>query len=179
MYNFKFISIQLIIIFIFTNITFSVTISKKNPVLLNIKSLPNSFKVSDKIYRGAQPVKDGFLELKNLGIKTIINLRKEDYDTGYINDLSIKYFHLPINSFNPDKKIYQKYLDIIKDESNYPIFVHCQFGSDRTGVAIVLYRIYIESWSVDDAINEMVNGGFGFHKIYGNLINFVKKFDYK
>jgi protein tyrosine/serine phosphatase len=143
---------------------------------LNIKSLPNCFKVNQNIYRGAQPGRKGFLKLKELGIKTVINFREKDSDSALIKDLGFNYIYLRTDVLNPDKDTYKKFLAIVQDSSNYPVFIHCRFGSDRTGTAIALYRIYAEQVRADAAIDEMVNGGFGFHKIYGNLIKFVRNF---
>src|SRR5580658_7750247 len=45
---------------------------------LRIPGVPNSGKINDHLYRGAQPRDPGFVELKKLGITTIVNLRDED-----------------------------------------------------------------------------------------------------
>jgi len=39
------------------------------------KELPNFHQVSDKLYRGAQPLNGAARKLAELGVKTIINLR--------------------------------------------------------------------------------------------------------
>jgi tyrosine-protein phosphatase SIW14 len=46
------------------------------------------------------------------------------------------------------------------DSTNYPIFVHCQHGQDRTGVIVALYRIFYEQWTPQAAHDEMMNMGF-------------------
>jgi hypothetical protein len=42
---------------------------------VKLDGAPNLHKVTDKLYRSAQPSAEGMKNLKNLGIKTIINLR--------------------------------------------------------------------------------------------------------
>lgn len=42
---------------------------------IDINGLPNLHKVTEDLYRGAQPTADGIEQLKKMGIKTIINLR--------------------------------------------------------------------------------------------------------
>ena len=42
---------------------------------LSRPGLLNLHQVADNLYRGAQPTEVGFLELKAMGIKTVINLR--------------------------------------------------------------------------------------------------------
>src|SRR5579862_7435666 len=44
----------------------------------NSRILPNFHKVTEHLYRGAQPGKDGMRKLADLGIKTVINLREEE-----------------------------------------------------------------------------------------------------
>src|SRR5437588_10703335 len=41
----------------------------------DIPGLPNFAKVSDGLYRGAQPTREGFVALKQMGVKTVIDLR--------------------------------------------------------------------------------------------------------
>ena len=40
-----------------------------------------------------------------------------------------------------------------------------------------MYRIVFQGWTKEDAIAEMVDGGFGYHSIWSNLIQFIKKAD--
>ena len=51
---------------------------------LGLPGVENLHKVSDKLYRGAQPIKEGMQQLKELGIKTIVNLRSFHSDRGEI-----------------------------------------------------------------------------------------------
>ena len=52
---------------------------------------------------------------------------------------------------------------------NHKVLIHCYHGSDRTGASVAMYRIIFENWSVNDALNEMKHGGYGFHPIWGNI----------
>ncbi len=40
-----------------------------------------------------------------------------------------------------------------------------------------VYRISIQGWSKEDAIKEMVEGGYSFHSVWQNLINYVAELD--
>ena len=57
------------------------------------------------------------------------------------------------------------------------MFVHCQHGSDRTGTMCALYRIAVCGWTKEDALKEMQEGGFGFHGVWQNLLDFINKLD--
>jgi protein tyrosine/serine phosphatase len=141
------------------------------------KGLPNFFKVSDTLYRGAQPTKEGFPELKKMGIKTIINLREYHTDEDLIKGMGFTYFQIPISTSNPIRSHYQKALDIINKPDLQPVFIHCQHGADRTGTTVALYRITVQKWDTEEAIREMRDGGYGYHTVFKEIIKFVRTFN--
>ena len=67
-------------------------------------------------------------------------------------------------------------LRIIKNRKG-PIVFHCHHGSDRTGAVCAMYRIVFQGVSKQKAIQEMTEGGFGFHRIYKNIIRTIEKAD--
>lgn len=137
---------------------------------LKREGLPNLFKVSDKIYRGGQPEREGFKELKKLGIKTIIDLTDSGKDKKYIAGFDFIYKKIPLSASAPDKQKFISVLDLMAKPDLLPIFIHCQYGADRTGAAIALYRIKFEDWKAHDAIVEMILGGHKFHRKYGKIL---------
>lgn len=70
-----------------------------------------------------------------------------------------------------------KFLRIATTPSLQPVLVHCNHGSDRTGTMVAIYRIVFEGWSKAQATDEMINGGFGFHPIWQNLIRYIEELD--
>ena len=62
-------------------------------------------------------------------------------------------------------------------QADGPLLVHCLHGSDRTGVVIAMYRIINQGWSKQQAIDELENGGFGFHSIFFNIPAYVNDAD--
>jgi tyrosine-protein phosphatase SIW14 len=50
---------------------------------------------------------------------------------------------------------------VLENKDNWPVFVHCAAGSDRTGYSVATYRIVTEGWAADDAIYEMFE--FRYH----------------
>lgn len=128
--------------------------------------LENFHKVSDSLYRSAQPSADGFKELQRMGIRTIINLRKLHSDEEALKDTNLRYEEIEMTAAFPLDEQTAKFLRIVSKKENGPFLVHCQYGSDRTGTMAALYRMIIQGWSKDDAIAEMKQGGFGFHSIW-------------
>ena len=141
---------------------------------LNAPGLPNLHKVSDDLYRGAQPKEEGILELKKMGVKTIINLRSNHSDRDIMKNSDISYKNIPMTAADPKIEDVITFLSIIKDSNNTPVFVHCRYGADRTGMMCAIYRIYVQGWKKENAIDEMTKGGYGFHSIWGNLADFIR-----
>ncbi|MBN2580084.1 MAG: tyrosine-protein phosphatase [Pirellulales bacterium] len=139
--------------------------------------LPNLHKVNDRLYRGAQPEKEGYAELAKMGVKTIICLRSDDEDSKHLKDLPIKCVHIPFNALKPKKSQAVEFLKVVTDKKRQPVFVHCQHGSDRTGMMCALYRVAVDGWSKQAAVQEMTKGGFGFHWWCKNLTKFAEKTD--
>jgi len=40
-----------------------------------------------------------------------------------------------------------------------------------------IYRIAVQDWSKDEAVEEMTKGGFGYHSIWQNLPNYIRNLD--
>jgi protein tyrosine phosphatase (PTP) superfamily phosphohydrolase (DUF442 family) len=139
------------------------------------KGLPNFAKVSEVLYRGAQPDRKGFEELKKLGVKSIVNLRAGHPDKKLIEGLGFRYFSIPANTWDVSDSHSAHFLKVISDPANQPVFVHCQHGSDRTGTMVAIYRIYVQNWKPDEALKELPS--FGFHKVWRNLKRYLLKLD--
>ncbi len=139
--------------------------------------LPNLHRVSDGLYRGAQPEKKGFAELEKMGVRTVVNLRTTHSDRDDLRGTKLKYERIFFNPFNAEEEEVVRFLEIMAQEKNRPVFVHCKHGADRTGTMVAFYRLVFENWSKADAVREMREGGFGFHKIWRNLLGFIEKSD--
>jgi len=139
--------------------------------------LPNLYKVSDDLYRGAQPTAEGMGELKKLGIKTVVNLRSARSDKDELGDTGLAYEEIPMKAWHAETEDAVRFLKIVTDKARTPVFVHCQQGADRTGTMSALYRIVVQGWTKDEAIREMTQGGFGHHAIFKNLPRFLRDLD--
>ena len=142
---------------------------------IELPGLPNLHKVSDDLYRGAQPTAEGMKQLKKLGIKTVVNLRSLHLDRDEIKDAGLAYEHINMTTWNTEDKDVIRFLQIAIDSNRTPVFVHCQHGADRTGTMCAIYRITIQGWSKNEAVEEMTKDGFGFHSIWQNLPDYINK----
>lgn len=142
-----------------------------------LEGMPNFFKVSDRLYRSAQPTKDGLAKLKALGINTIVNLRSFHSDRKKIGNAALAYEHIYMKAWHPEEKEVVRFLKLVTNETNGPVLVHCQHGADRTGLMCAVYRVAVQGWTKEDAIKEMTQGGYNFHGIWRNLIRWFNKLD--
>src|SRR6266481_2621638 len=73
---------------------------------LRITGIPNAGKITETLFRGAQPREVGLSELKILGITTIVDLRGEDRDKiawerQHAESLGLRFVHIPVDGWSP------------------------------------------------------------------------------
>ncbi len=135
--------------------------------------------VNENILRSGRPVGNELAQLqKDSGITTVINLESS---ADYINQeakvtkgLGLTYYSVPFISYLPPKDAdVNKVLSLLRDSTNFPVLLHCQYGKDRTGMIIGLYRVEVEGWAPAKAYQEML--ALGFTKELIPLDNYFKK----
>jgi protein tyrosine/serine phosphatase len=139
--------------------------------------LANLHRVSPDLYRGAQPTGEGMRELKNMGVRTVVDLRSFHSDRDQIGQTGLAYTDIPMKAWHPEDEDVVRFLRIATDRDRVPVFVHCQQGSDRAGIVCAAYRVVVQGWTKQEAIREMTEGGFGFHEGLGNLVRYVRGLD--
>lgn len=144
---------------------------------IKLEGVPNLHRMSDTFYRSAQPTADGMRQLKALGVETIVNLRSFHSDRDEIGNTGLAYEHIYMKAWHPEEKELVRFLQIVTNDRRTPVLVHCQHGADRTGLMCAIYRITVQGWTKDDAIAEMTQGGFGFHPIWTNIIQYIRDLD--
>jgi uncharacterized protein (TIGR01244 family) len=144
---------------------------------MEVPGLPNLHKVSDDLYRGAQPTAEGIEQLKKLGVKTVVNLRSSESDRKMLGDAGLAYEPIPMTAWHPNDREVVRFLQIVGDERNLPVFLHCRRGADRTGMMVAIYRVAVQGWSKDEAIAEMTQGGFAFNSGWQNLVRYIRDLD--
>ena len=143
--------------------------------IISNPGLPNAYQVSPWLYRGGQPTRQGYEELVKMGVKTVINLRVTPQNKQLITGLPLTVYQVPINPVVLNTGAVDEVLKLLSNPANYPIYIHCRYGSDRTGTMVALYRMTVEEWPREHAIQEMTAPHFGFHKIFTNLLRYVQQ----
>jgi tyrosine-protein phosphatase SIW14 len=143
-------------------------------------------RVDERLFRGAQPSEAGLRRLRDMGVKTVINLRLEEDakrtdEKRIVESLGMKYESLPIRDQSfftqsrriPDETI-RAFFKLIDSAEPGPIFVHCQRGADRTGALVAFYRVARNGWDSERAAKEARE--VGMRSYYTGLQRQIREF---
>ena len=128
------------------------------------------FPIENGIWRGARPT-DQELPAIAAQFRTVLSLEGATEDAKEAKELpTVKLVSEPITFW----EIYlsgisqRRLSDILAqvEEADKPILVHCQHGEDRTGLVIAAYRVRVDGWSKQTAMDEALKFG------YRNWLNF-------
>lgn len=120
--------------------------------------------VNDHLYRGAQPTPKGWQSLAKLGVRAVIDLRapgaRSVREEKAVEALGMKYYSVPFRPLSaPTNRQVRTVLALIGDSNNWPVFIHCEHGRDRTGTVIACYRIQYDRWPNERALQEAQENG--------------------
>ena len=139
--------------------------------------LENFYRVSAELYRSRQPDRENMRELEALGVRAVLNLREYHSDRDEASHTGLKLYRVPVNAGDIDDAFVIEALATIA-RAEKPILIHCWHGSDRTGVVAAMYRMVFQDWPREQAIDEFVNGGYGYHaNFYPNIERYLRQVD--
>jgi protein-tyrosine phosphatase len=111
-----------------------------------VRGVNNLQVVDDRLWRGAAPTADGYRDLAEVGIRTVVDLRAEsgaaaDADADAVRQLGMRYVHLPVRDGQvPDAEQVSAFLRLV-NEAPGRVFVHCGAGVGRTGTMVGAYLV--------------------------------------
>jgi hypothetical protein len=147
---------------------------------LPARGIRNFGEVTPTLYRGGQPSRTGLQTLAQMGIDIVVNTsgRLDDDEGKDVKRLGMKYVVIHWHCPFPKDQAFARFLTVVHENPGKKIFVHCRLGEDRTGMMIASYRMAIEDWSAEDAMNEMREFGFArwHHLICPALASYEKHF---
>ena len=137
----------------------------------------NLFQMSPTLYRSALPDRGALPLLEKLKVGTVINFLPES-DKSWLSTPGITQVQLPYRTNHVDDADVLAALRAIQTaESHGPVLMHCKHGSDRTGLMAAMYRVVIQGWSKEDALNEMTQGGFGDSTHFKDGVRYMMQAD--
>lgn len=140
----------------------------------------NYSKINEQVSRSAQPNKEDFIWLKENSITDIIDFRTTNYTKTYFDEkkvvesLGMKYHNIPTYTRTPKEEQVKFFLNLINSitENGGKVHLHCQAGSDRTGMYSFIYKSIKHIGSISDNVQEWIR--LGLHqKLYPNLISWA------
>jgi protein tyrosine phosphatase (PTP) superfamily phosphohydrolase (DUF442 family) len=136
--------------------------------MIPVNGIAKFGEVSAQLYRGAQPSGEGLAHLASMGVEIIVNLRPGEHpdEEQEATRLGMHYVSIPWHCYHPNDEAIANFLHVLRENPNKKIFVHCELGSDRTGMSIAAYRMSVQGWSAEEAMKEMNAYGFsGSHHL--------------
>ena len=144
--------------------------------ILDSIRIDNFGRVSDILYRGAQPSGRDYADLAALGVKTVIDLQEygETDERAMVEKSGMQYVNIKMTTrIVPTDKQVEQFLSIVNDPAKQPVYVHCAGGRHRTGVMTAIYRMADEGWTSERAFKEMKQYRFGADYLHPEFKKFV------
>ena len=140
--------------------------------------IENFGQMDERFFRGSQPSEAQYKALKEMGINTIIDLRKdsEDYSKSTVESLGMKYVHIPMTGWTTRDESVDEFLKQINDQTNGKVYVHCAAGKHRTGLVGAIYRLENYGFDYDTAYKEMKNYGYFSGLFHRKIKGYVKDY---
>ncbi len=135
----------------------------------------NFARVNDTLYRGGQPEAEQFDKLHQMGIRTVVCMRTFNTDRSRVDASQMDLVHISFKGSHVEEEDVIAFLKVATDPAAQPVFVHCKLGADRTGLLIAVYRMVVEGWSRQRAIDEMY--AMGYYDGWSNMLRYVKRVD--
>ena len=143
-------------------------------LIVDAPGLSNLGMVDSKVYRSASPTEEGYRTLREMGIRTVVNLQEESF-APVVEIAGMKEMHFPTGLL--EKIPVQKLLTIttlLNSNSYAPCLVHCREGHDRTGAVCFAYRLRFCGWTEAAAWEEAER--YGYKKFWIELTASINDF---
>lgn len=137
----------------------------------------NLYQMSPTLYRSSLPDGAALPLLSKLRIGTVITFLPES-DKRWLSTPGIEQVQLPYRTNHVDDSDILRALRAVQAaEAKGPVLMHCKHGSDRTGLVAAMYRVVVQGWSKEDALNEMTEGGFGDSHHFKDGVRYMMQAD--
>lgn len=94
------------------------------------------------------------------GFTSIVNLRAADEPGANVEagaaaarKAGVRYFHLPFKAAAPDTAVVERFLAVVAEPANQPVFIHCA-TANRVAALWLIKRVRLDGWTVEKALTE-------------------------
>ena len=126
------------------------------------------------LYRGPAPSIKRLNELKAMGIKTIVSVRNNPNPkkAAYAEKIGLRWMTVKTSVMHSPKEAdIRKFLNIVTNPENHPVYVCCVGGRDRSVFYVTAYKIAVEGADPDEALAHM--DGSTWHKLWPGFRYYV------
>lgn len=129
-----------------------------------LEDIYNFLALSEKLFTGGMPKQEQLTDAAQRGVDLVINLAPHEVsnalpgETELVTSLGMQYVNIPVIWNTPTKDGLDHFMDIMDDNKDKKILVHCQ-ANFRATAFVALYRILRQGWNADNAME-------GMHKIW-------------
>lgn len=121
----------------------------------------NLFEFTPGVWRSNQPTPRRLKQYKDMGIKSILNLRGTISRSPYLfeeeacQDLGLSLISRKLSARKLPRKI--RLLELLDgfETIEKPFLMHCKSGADRAGLAAALYLLHIEGATIEEARKQL------------------------
>ena len=125
-----------------------------------LEDIPNFLALSENVLTGGMPNNEQLADAAQRGVDLVINLAPHGVlnalpnETNLVTSLGMKYINIPVIWTTPTKAGLDRFMDIMDENKDKKILVHCQ-ANFRATAFMALYRILRQGWNADEAMEGM------------------------
>ena len=118
----------------------------------------NFSRVDATVACGGDTPQHVFPALKDQGFVSVINLRLGNEpgvaeEAAVVEAAGLRYHHIPMTPAMPETEAADRFLEVIADTTNQPVYIHCA-SANRVGAVWAIKRVVQDGWDRDKAIEE-------------------------
>lgn len=118
----------------------------------------NFSRVDATVACGGDTPQHVFPALKAQGFVSVINLRLGNEpgvaeEAAVVEAAGLRYHHIPMTPAAPETEAVDRFLAVIADATNQPVYIHCA-SANRVGAVWAIKRVLHDGWDRDKAIEE-------------------------
>jgi len=122
---------------------------------------PNRHRIDNATWRASQPTPRQVAHYARIGVKTILNLRgPRDCGSYRLEKAACDRYGINLVDFQlrsraaPEIEVLKEAQTLL-DSIEYPMLMHCKSGADRVGLMSVLYQLFRQKASAEEAIGQL------------------------